>query len=138
MYVVPVEIRKSAMDGKGVFTKTTISKVTIVWQYTEGHDMKMTRLEFDGLVEPTKVMLQRVAYLSPNTDMWVMPPKDDPACLTNHAPDSYNTSIVIDRNISDESVFIENRDVPAGEEITNNYLEFDVNSTKEELDWLNI
>lgn len=136
MYTVPVEIRDSEIDGKGVFTTGDIQKGTIVWQFTEGHDTKMTVLEFENLDNSTKAAMQRTAYLSPTTHMWVAPPENDPACYTNHNPVAYNTSVVFDEKISDEPLFVANRDIKAGEEITNNYVDFDINSTPDKFDWL--
>ncbi len=136
MYTIQLEIKESPIDGKGVFTIVDIKKGTIVWRYTEGHDKKMTKALFESLGETRKTILERIAYLSPTSDMWVMPPEDDPACYTNHDPIAHNTSVVINREISDEPLFVANRDIKAGEEITNNYLEFDDNSTVEKFNWL--
>lgn len=136
MYTVPVSIRESIIEGRGVFAETNIKQGAVVWQFTEGHDKKMTTQEFDALDEPTKTELQRIAYLSPSTNMWVIPPQDDAACYTNHDPYSYNTSVIFDENISDEPIFIANRDIKAGEEITNNYTDFDSNSTPDTFPWL--
>lgn len=136
MYKIPVEIKESAIDGKGVFSKQAVKKGTIVWQYTEGHDKKMTSEEFLLLDEPTKNCFQRIAYLSPTTGVWVMPPNDDPACYTNHDAIANNTSVKVNVKISDEPYFIANREISVGEEITNNYLEFDDNSTLDKFAWL--
>jgi len=136
MYLVPVSIRKSSIDGDGVFAESNIPKDTIVWQYTDGHDKKMTKKEFDKLDNGTKNELQRIAYLSPTTNVWVMPPEGDPACYTNHDSTGYNTSVVLDEKLSDEPLFVANRDIQAGEEITNNYTDFDNNSTPEKFKWL--
>jgi len=136
MYLVPVSIKKSVIDGDGVFAESDILKGTIVWQYTDGHDKKMTKEEFDSLDDDIKNELQRVAYLSPTTNVWVIPPNDDPACYTNHEPETFNTSVIIDKNISEEPIFVANRDINRGEEITNNYLEFDENSDSRKFEWL--
>ncbi len=136
MYLVPVEVKESSIDGKGVFAKDPITQNTIVWQYTEGHDSKMTKEDFSQLEESAKVSLVRVAYLSPTTSMYVMPPEGDPARYTNHNPSSNNISVVIDKAISDEPFFVANRNIKAGEEITNDYLEFDDNSREDRFKWL--
>lgn len=134
MYTVQIEIRNSNIDGKGVFALEPIPKGTIVWQYTEGHDKKISRQEFDALDENTKTSLQRVAYLSPTTKMWVIPPDNDPACYTNHDPDNFNTSVSFEQAISDEPLFRANRDISPNEEITNNYTDFDENSTHDKFE----
>ena len=136
MYIVPVEIKKSSIDGKGVFATKDIKKGSIAWQYTGGHDKKMTVQAFEALGTATKKSLKRVAYLSPTSGMWVMPPENDPACYTNHSPDANNTTVKVDPRVSDEPIFIANRDIKSGEEITNNYLEFDNNTRPKSFDWL--
>jgi len=136
MYLVPVEVKRSSIEGKGVFAKNDIQKGGIVWRYTDGHDRKMTVKDFDNLDDATKKSLERVAYLSPTSGLWVIPPDDDPACYTNHDPNSNNTTVRVDPKISDEPIFVANRDIKAGEEITNNYLEFDKNTKPRSFDWL--
>jgi len=122
MYVVDVEVKESNIHGMGVFAKDNIGKGTIVWQFTSGHDQRISKDEFDKL--PDKAELVHVAYLSPASGQMVYPPKGDPACYTNHSPNN-NLSTVFDMSVSVEPYFIANRDIKAGEELTNNYLEFD-------------
>jgi hypothetical protein len=136
MYQVAVEIRDSAIDGKGVFSKKDIQKNVIVWQYSTGHDIRMSKHAFDTLDPRTKARLSRVTYLSPTTDQWVMPPEGNPACFTNHNPAHHNISVVFEAEVSYEPFFLANRDIKAGEEITNNYLEFDKNTKVEKYNWL--
>lgn len=136
MYLVPIIVLKSKIDGMGVFADSDIAKGTVVWKYANDHDVTMTLDEFDNLDSGKKKDLQRIAYLSPTTNRWVMPPEDDPACYTNHDPANYNTSIVVDMTISEEPIFVANKDIKKGEEITNNYLDFDKNSTIDKHSWL--
>lgn len=136
MYIVSIEVKESPIDGKGVFAKEDIAKGSIVWQYTEGHDKKMTVDEFNELDKSTKKALQRIAYLSPTSGLWVRPPDNDPACYTNHDPETSNTTVEVDSAVSDEPIFVANRNIRAGEEITNNYTEFDSNSIPEKFEWL--
>lgn len=136
MYIVPVEVKDSSIDGKGVFTKENIKKDSIVWRFTKGHDKKMTQQQFAQLDPSKQKELQRIAYLSPTTGLWVMPPDGDTACYTNHSPNSNNLNVKVDLKISDEPIFIANRDVETGEELTNNYLEFDEKTKSKSFDWL--
>jgi len=136
MYIVPVEVKASSINGKGVFAKQDIKKGAIVWQYTEDHDKKMSTQAFKQLDDSTKKALQRVAYLSPTSGMWVIPPDDDPAYYTNHNSNTHNTAVMVDSKLSDEPIFFANRDIKSGEEITNNYLEFDTNTKPKSFDWL--
>lgn len=135
MYVVPVEVKKSSIDGKGVFAKETIAQGSIVWQYTEGHDKKISVEDFAKLSDSTRELFKKVGYLSEQSGKWVMPPENDAACFTNHSINA-NTASVFNSQVSDELVFVATRDIKAGEEITNNYLEFDQDSKPESFDWL--
>jgi SET domain-containing protein len=65
----------------------------------------------------------------------VYPPKDDTACFTNHSH-SNNLSAVFDRRISVEPIFVANRDIKKGEELTDNYLEFGTELKDEKPSWL--
>ena len=67
---------------------------------------------------------EKTAYLSPWSGLWVFPPENDPAQFTNHSPNN-NISVIFDENVSSEPYFIANKDIEVGEEITNNYHEFD-------------
>lgn len=124
MYKVLVNVKTSSIDGKGVFAKQDIEKDTVVWQYDAGHDRAITQAEFDAKDMVEKEYLHRVAYLSPWSNLWVYPPKGDPAEYTNHSQDS-NLAVKFNEGISSEPYFIANRDISSGEELTNNYHEFD-------------
>lgn len=135
MYLVPVEIKHSSINGKGVFATKNIAKDTIVWKYTDGHDSKMDVSTFDNLSPKEQKALERISYLSPQSDMWVSPPENDPACFTNHSTNA-NMSVVVDPKRSEEPMFIADRAITAGEELTNNYTDFDQNSDIDSFDWL--
>lgn len=66
--------------------------------------------------------------------MWVYPPEGDPAEFTNHSMNS-NLSVVYNKQVSPEPYFVANRDILAGEELTNNYHEFDAMTQKESPSW---
>ncbi len=134
MYKVLVEVAASDIDGKGVFTKELVSKGTIAWIFTEGHDIRITREAHDALDQAYKDKLGRIGYLSPWTGLWVYPPDDDPAQYTNHSDDN-NLSVVFDEAISPEPYFVANRDIAKGEELTNNYHEFDTITRETKPTW---
>ena len=134
MYLVKIIAKDSIIDGKGVFAEEDIKKDTIVWKFDPNHDKTITQEKFDSLDQETKKDLLRVAYFSSESNLWVYPPEDDPARFTNHSPKN-NLSAVIDKDISIEPFFVANRDIKKGEELTNNYLEFDNRTDGKVLDW---
>lgn len=124
MYLVPVEIKESKINGKGVFAVEKITQGQVVWQFDANHDKVMSKKEFDILDDISKTELKRVAYLSPTTNQYVYPPENDAARFTNHNLNN-NLSVRIDTTVSKEPYFFANTDIQIGEELTNNYLEFD-------------
>jgi len=134
MYLVSVEVKRSAIDGLGVFAKYPINKGTVVWQFEASHDQVCTVDDFESLAKAKQDELKRVAYLSPTTNRWVYPPEDDPARFTNHSNEN-NLSVVIDPSVSEEPYFIANKNIAAGQELTNNYREFDQITQRERPKW---
>lgn len=124
MYITKIAVGKSDINGHGVFSKEFVKKGSVVWKYEPSHDIRITKQEFDNLSEAEKQELYHIAYLSPWTNLWVYPPKGDPAVYTNHSK-ANNLTVVFDDCFSPEPFFIANRDINIDEEITNNYLEFD-------------
>ena len=124
MYLFPIEVKASIIEGKGVFTLSKIPKGEIVWKFVEEYDHTLSKDLFDALDDRVKTKLKRVAYLSATTNRYIYPPENDPANFTNHNK-NFNLSVVVDTTISEEPFFIANRDIEIGEELTNNYSEFD-------------
>jgi len=134
MYVVDIKVSKSPIDGEGVFTERDIPKDKIVWLFKQDHDQRLTDTEFQKLSSNKKEHLSHTAYFSPWSNLWVFPPQGDPAEYTNHS-DKHNLSVIFDEDVSPEPYFIANRDITAGEELTNNYHEFDEITRKTKPDW---
>ena len=134
MYTILISAHKSDIDGKGVFAAQDIKKGSIVWKYDSTHDCAISQAEFETKDDAEKEHLHRVAYLSPWTSLWVYPPAGDLAEYTNHSNDN-NLSVKFDPKISPEPYFIANRNIVAGEEITNNYYEFDAITQTTQPDW---
>lgn len=133
MYTVKVKIGQSSIAGKGVFASETVPKDTIVWLYDSTKDLAVTQEEFAKFGEEKRAWFYHSAYLSPWTGLWICPPEGDASNYTNHSA-SNNLTVQYDAAISSEPFFVANRDIEVGEEITNNYHEFDliVRETKPE------
>lgn len=124
MYLIQIEAKESGIDGKGVFALEKIKKGTIAWKYNSSYDKTVSIEQYNNSSPEVKEELDRVAYLSPTTNQYVYPPEGDPARFTNHSKQN-NLTVVVNYEISDEPYFVANRDIDTGEELTNNYLEFD-------------
>ena len=125
MYLIPVKTGKSTIEGTGVFTLEAIKKGTITWKYVDGHDQTLSVAEYEKLDEAGKKYMEKVAYLSASSGQYIFPPENDPALYTNHNAPHNNLTVVVDGSISPEPHFVANRDIVAGEELTNSYHEFD-------------
>ena len=136
MYIFEVRVKKSNINGRGVFAREDIPQGSIVWEYRSDHDLSFTIKEYEKMDVDQRKEMHHSAYLSPWTGVWICPPPDDPACFTNHSPNN-NLSVKFDTNISPEPFFIANRDIKIGEEITNNYREFDEITQTMKTNWAN-
>ncbi len=138
MYLFPVYVKESIIEGKGVFTFQKIKKGEVVWKYAPEHDQSISVEEYTKLSNEEKKYLEKVAYLSASSGKYIFPPENDPALYTNHDQKHHNLSVVVDKSISSEPYFIANRDIEVDEELTNNYNEFDaaIVMLKEKPDWL--
>ncbi len=135
MYLFKVEIKKSPINGKGVFALENISKGQVVWKYEPGNDRFLSVEDYEKLDSDKRLKLDRIAYLSPSTKRYVYPPENDPALFTNHSINN-NLSVVFDNSVSDEPFFVANKEINIGEEITNNYLDFDSAIKNHRPEWL--
>ncbi len=136
MYIFKIEAKNSSIDGKGVFALENIPQGAIVWKYEPSHDLSFTNEEYEEMDDEQRKELNHSAYLSPWTGLWVCPPPDDPACYTNHS-NTNNLTVKFDTEVSSEPFFVANRNIAVGEEITNNYREFDEITQKTKPDWAN-
>lgn len=134
MYKISVKVSPSNIEGKGVFTNEDIPKNKIVWIYEPGYDLIMSKEDFNKLPSEEKSRIEKIGYFSPWSDGWVFPPENDAAQFTNHSRKN-NLSAVYDKKNSGEPYFIANRDIKIGEELTNNYFEFDLLTQETKPDW---
>src|SRR5665213_2412897 len=107
MFLIKVEVRESAIDGKGVFTLQEIKKGDVIWKFDPTHDKFLLPAEFKALDDVSKEALLPVAYLSRVTNRWVYPPENDPARFTNHSKEN-NLSAIFKTEISEELIFFAN------------------------------
>ncbi len=134
MYTVKGKIKKSDIDGKGAFADEHVSKGRIVWLYDQDKDISVTQKEFNLFSREKKDRFRHSAYFSPWSDTWICPPEGEAANYTNHSSNN-NLTVRYDEKISSEPFFVANRDIEIGEEITNNYHEFDELTRKEKPEW---
>ena len=134
MYIVKIKAAKSEISGKGVFALEKIKKGQTVWLYDPERDLTFTQEQFEEFDDRAKEWFYHSAYLSPWTGLWICPPLGDASNYTNHSAEN-NTTVYYDERVSSEPYFVANRDIEVGEEITNDYYEFDEMTRQIKPEW---
>ncbi len=121
MIVVKIKVGESPIDGTGLFAGEFIPKGAIVWEFTPGVDEAFTKIEVENLPEPkrTEILGLHFAYISKQTGLYIN--CGDAAKYVNH---SYNPNIA-SRSGDKEEICYAVRDIQKGEEITQNYNDFE-------------
>ncbi len=136
MLLVKTKIGQSKIAGIGCFTDQFIPKGTPIWRFKKGFDVRFDKNYPDTLSELTKSFFQKYAYQNPKTEKYILAVDD--ARFFNHS-NTPNTLHVEDPD-NEELMDLAKCDIQIGEEITNDYREFDSNPFYgfEKVDNLNI
>ena len=122
--LVRARIDKSPIHGLGLFSVDALPEGTKVWEFTPGYDQSFSPGDIDPLSEASKEQFFNYAYTSKITGNYIL--CTDDARFFNHDPNSNITCTVPEDSTHPEAlVCYTTRDVSAGEEITNDYREFD-------------
>jgi hypothetical protein len=65
MYIVPVKVADSKVDGSGVFAVSDITKGTTVWIYKDGHDIKLSPVEYNAIPIDRKTSIEKTVFHLP-------------------------------------------------------------------------
>lgn len=127
MMLVKVKTCPSDIHGIGLFAKEGISKGTKVWEFTPGFDLVLSKEDVQHLSEAAREQFLNYAYLSKESGKYVL--CSDDARFFNHQRESNITCRVpANAHFEDALECFAVRDIAPGEEITNNYEEFDADS----------
>jgi uncharacterized protein len=118
MLRVPTFVAPSAIAGVGLFAATELPAGTVIWEFTEGVDWRITPGEFAEFPEPFRSRLRHYVYQE-ESGTYVL--CGDNAKFMNHADEP---------NCDDPEgeYTITRRLVHAGEELTCDYRSFDLES----------
>lgn len=116
MLLVKAEARRSPIHGLGLFASEPIKKGTPVARWTEGHDMRMTPAEWAALPARVREWLY-IHWWTREDGNWYG--TCDDGRFTNH---SKSPNMLWD---DDTKTSIAARDIAAGEELTEDYGDFD-------------
>lgn len=115
MFTVKTYIDKSTINGMGVMAAEPIAKGTIIWKFQEHIDSVITNEQFETLPPLAKEFVLHYGYYREVEGGFIL--CGDNSKFTNHA-DNPNTEM-------DELHTIALRDIRTGEEITEDYYNFD-------------
>ncbi|MCB1085861.1 MAG: SET domain-containing protein [Verrucomicrobiae bacterium] len=124
MTLVRIEIGQSAIHGIGCFAKEPIKKGQMVWRFDEQFDRVLKKEFVNSLPAGAKENLLTYAYVSKTTGDYIL--SSDDTKFTNHSNTPNISCFVPDGCTGNELVCFANQDIAIGEEMTNDYRDFDV------------
>jgi len=114
LYKVEVKVATNPKMNLGLFTKEYIPKGTTVWEFIEGVDIKMNETTFNKLNDAQKEFFEKYGWKEDDGFYYS-------SCdLTNFINHSYNPNLDVVGEI-----IISNRDIQIGEELFEDYSQFD-------------
>jgi SET domain-containing protein len=121
MIVVPTYLGKSSIHGVGMFTHVHIPKDTIVWKFDEAFDRKFsdeTKVSFPLHIQQ---YIERHGFKD-RSGWWVIDGGHDQFVNHSDEPNLVERSSAIG---SVSMILVAARDIGSGEELTENYMEWD-------------
>jgi len=115
MLLVRAWVGPSKIHGLGLIAYEFIPKDTVIWRLVPGFDAILTKVEFQALSHAAQEQINHYAFFYTQRNAYVLCADD--ARFTNHS-DNANS-----RFCGDYDVAV--RDIQAGEEITDNYTEYE-------------
>lgn len=124
MINIQYKIDKSKIHGVGIFTLEDLKKGQVVYTASPLLDVNITQEQFDSLDEKEKREIRYWGFWDEPNNVWHV--DFDNSKFINH---SFQPTLTQDSNHID-AYLVATRDVKKGEELTQNYLEFE---TKDDL-----
>jgi hypothetical protein len=114
----------STIHSVGLFAKEFIQKGTKVWEFTEGFDLVLTKEQVKNLSEAAREQFLNYAYLSKKSGKYVLC-TDDARFFNHQIPSNIVCRVPEESNVIEALECFATKDIQPGEEITNNYEDFD-------------
>ena len=128
MILVKTRLDKSLIHGIGIFSREFIAKGAIVWRFAQGFDLVLTKEQVGRLSEAARDQFLNYAYLSKKTGLYILC-SDDSRFFNHELNPNTTCRVPVNPDSSDSLECFANRDIQPGEELTNNYCEFDNDCT---------
>lgn len=119
MVHIKYKLDKSKLYGIGLFSEENLKKGQVVYTASPLLDVNITQEQFDSLDEKEKAEIKYWGFWDEPNNAWHV--DFDNSKFINH---SYNPTLTQDPKHRD-AYLIAARDIKAGEELTQNYLEFE-------------
>lgn len=119
MIHIDYKLKASDLHGVGLFADQNIKKGELVYTASPLLDLNITQEQFDSLDQKEKDEILWWGFFDEPSQMWHV--DFDVSKFINH---SYDATLTQDEN-HDEAYLVATRDIKAGEELTQNYLEFE-------------
>jgi len=121
MLLVKATIRQSLIHGLGLFSDEAIPKGKRIWQFSPGLDLELDSDDFGKRDQREKNIILFYGFHSKKTGKYHL--SFDDIRFMNHNEDG---NVTVDTSSDDvEYPLITTRDVQSGEELTQNYFDFD-------------
>jgi SET domain-containing protein len=117
MLTVPVEIKKSAIHGFGVFAKTEIRKGTVLWMFEPGLDLRIPKLVAENSGPRKRDYIMQRGYINPKDPDTIVLCCDE-AQFMNFPADGEKANIWLGGLQDGEHILIAAQDIAAGTELT--------------------
>lgn len=119
MFRVPTYVAPSPIAGVGVFTSVSIPSGTLVWDFTEGVDLRLDPAVVAAVPEPLGSRIRMYCYEEPEGTLVLC---GDNAKFMNHS---------FEPNCDDRGLYtVALRDIAVDEELTCDYRAFDAESAR--------
>jgi uncharacterized protein len=123
MLLIEATPKTSSLHGIGLFADQDILKGTRIWKFSPGLDLEIKPSDFEKLDQREKDVILFYGFNSKKTGNYHI--SFDNVRFINHSKEG---NVSTDTSFDDiEYPLIANRDIKRGEEITQNYFEFDDN-----------
>jgi len=123
MLLVKTKVKPSPIHDLGLFADEDIPKGTTVWKFSPGLDLEIPPADFEKLEQYEKEVILFSGFCSKKSNKHHL--SFDNTRFINHSPEG---NVSIDKSVDDiEYPLIAVKDIKKGEEITQNYFEFDDN-----------
>ena len=119
MIHIAYKLKASDLHGVGLFANEDIKEGQLIYTASPLLDVNITQEQFDSLEQKEKDEILWWGFFDQPSQMWHV--DFDVSKFINH---SYHPTVTQDPD-HDEAYLIAVRDIAAGEELTQNYLEFE-------------